>query len=81
MRSGSNSLGTRCATCIEELDWVASAGVRLPEVGLVLFGDVFVTPHGAPEELPAKIRDAVDTARAIKRRLHDMTVTVLDTRK
>jgi hypothetical protein len=67
---------------MEELDWVASAGVRLREVGHVFFGEVFVTPHGhgAPAELPAKIRHAVETARAINWRLHDVTVTVVDER-
>ena len=64
--------------CIEDLDWVASANLRLREVGHVFFAEVFVTPHGAPTGLPAKIRHSVDTARAINWRLYNVTVTVLD---
>ena len=50
---------------IEDLDWVASASVRLREVGHVFYGEVFVTPRRSPANLPAKIRHAVETARAI----------------
>ena len=44
---------------------MASAGVRLREVGHVFYGEVFVTPRRLPANLPAKIRHAVETARAI----------------
>jgi cation diffusion facilitator family transporter len=77
-QTGPEPLADSLRACIEELDWVASAGVRLREVGHVFFGEVFVTPRGTPEELPAKIRHAVQTARALNWRLHDVTVTVLD---
>ena len=77
-QSGPEPLAEALRACIEDLDWVASANVRLREVGHVFFGEVFVTPHGAPTGLPAKIRHAVDTARAINWRLYDVTVTVLD---
>lgn len=77
-QSGPEPLADALRARIEELDWVASASVRLREVGHVFFGEVFVTPRGASAELPAKIRDAVDTARALNWRLHDVTVTVLD---
>jgi divalent metal cation (Fe/Co/Zn/Cd) transporter len=79
-RSGPEPLADALRQCIEELDWVASAGVRLREVGHVFFGEVFVTPRGTQVDLPAKIRGAVETARAINWRLHDVTVTVLDDR-
>lgn len=77
-QSGPEPLAEELRQCIEELDWVANAGVRLREVGHVFFGEVFVTPDGVPQELPAKIRHAVEIARAINWRLHDVTVTVLD---
>jgi divalent metal cation (Fe/Co/Zn/Cd) transporter len=77
-RSGPEPLPDELRACIERLDWVASATVRLREVGHVFFGDVFVTPRGSPEDLPAKIRRAVEDAKSINWRLHDVTITVLD---
>ena len=47
-------------------------------MGHVFLGEVFVTAHGAPPDLPAKIGQAVATGRAINWRLHDVTVTLLD---
>jgi divalent metal cation (Fe/Co/Zn/Cd) transporter len=64
--------------CVESLDWVARADVRLRESGHVFFGEVFVTPRGAPTDLPARIRHAVDAARRLNWRLHDVTITVLN---
>ncbi|HUE85825.1 MAG TPA: hypothetical protein VMO26_07070 [Vicinamibacterales bacterium] len=60
---------------------MASASVRLREVGHVFLGEVFVTPRGSPANLPARIRHAVDAARAINWRLHDVTITVLEERQ
>jgi divalent metal cation (Fe/Co/Zn/Cd) transporter len=77
-RSGPEPLPDELRAYIEGLDWVASATVRLREVGHVFFGDVFVTPRGSLEDLPAKIRRAVEDAKSINWRLHDVTITVLD---
>lgn len=76
-QSGPEPLADALRDRIERIDWVASAEIRLREVGHVFFGEVFVTPRGTPEELPARIRHAVDIARALNWRLHDVTVTVL----
>ena len=76
-QSGPEPLADRLRECIERLDWVATAEIRLREVGHVFFGEVFVTPRGTPADLPDRIREAVDTARALNWRLHDVTVTVL----
>jgi divalent metal cation (Fe/Co/Zn/Cd) transporter len=78
-RSGPEPLPDELRAYIEGLDWVASATVRLREVGHVFFGDVFVTTRGSLEDLPAKIRRAVEDAKSINWRLHDVTITVLDT--
>jgi divalent metal cation (Fe/Co/Zn/Cd) transporter len=80
-QSGPEPLADVLRECIEELDWVASASVRLREVGHVFFGEVFVRPRETPADLPTKIRQAVETARALNWRLHDVTVTVLDERQ
>lgn len=77
-RSSPEPLPDELHAYIEGLDWVASATVRLREVGHVFFGEVCVTPHGSLEDLPAKIRRAVEDAKSINWRLHDVTITVLD---
>jgi cation diffusion facilitator family transporter len=77
-QSGPEPLADVLRERIEQLDWVATAAVRLREVGHVFFGEVFVTPHGVPDNLPARIRHAVDTARAINWRVYDVTITVLN---
>jgi cation diffusion facilitator family transporter len=79
-QSGPEPLAERLRERMEQLAWVSSAEVRLREAGHVFFGEVFVTPIGDADDLPAKIRDAVDTARALNWRLHDVTVTVLSPR-
>jgi divalent metal cation (Fe/Co/Zn/Cd) transporter len=76
--SGIEPLPDELRACMEELDWVASATVRMREVGHVFFGEVFVTPRGLPENLPAKIRQAMEHAKSINWRLHDITITVLE---
>ncbi|HEX8310339.1 MAG TPA: cation diffusion facilitator family transporter [Chthoniobacteraceae bacterium] len=63
---------------LEQLDWVARAEVRLRECGHLFFGEAFITPRGAVPDLPAKIRLAVDEAKAINWRLHDVTITLVD---
>jgi divalent metal cation (Fe/Co/Zn/Cd) transporter len=80
-QSGPEPLAEALRQRVEELDWVARAEVRLRESGHVFFGEVFVTPIGRRDDLPSKIRDAVDIARAINWRLHDVTFTVLDARR
>jgi hypothetical protein len=77
-QSGPEPLADVLRQRVEELEWVARADVRLRESGHVFFGEVFVTPSGRSDDLPSKIRDAVDMARAINWRLHDVTFTVLD---
>jgi divalent metal cation (Fe/Co/Zn/Cd) transporter len=77
-RSGPEPLMDELRSRMEQLDWVERADVRLREVGHVFFGEVFVTPRRGATDLPAKIRDALEEARAINWRLHDVTVTVLE---
>ena len=77
-QSGPEPLADTLRQRIEQLDWVDTVSVRMREVGHVFFGEVFVTPRGTPSDLPSKIRHAVDIARALNWRLHDVTVTVLN---
>ena len=77
-RSGPEPLSEQLREFIDGLEWVADASVRLREVGHVFFGEVFVTPRGAPADLPGKIRRAVSESKKLNWRLHDVTITVLD---
>lgn len=77
-RTGPEPLVKELRRCIEELDWVEQAEVRLREVGHVFFGEVFVTPRAGVADLPAKIRDAVAVALSLNWRLHDVTITPLE---
>ena len=76
-QSGPETIADALRARIEHFDWVERADIRLREVGHVFFGEVFVTPRGQPEDLPARIRAAIDAAREINWRLHDVTLTVL----
>ena len=75
-RSGPEPMPEELRQHMERLDWVEEASVRLREVGHVFFGEVFVTPKGTPDDLPAKIQSAVKETKAINWRLHDVTITV-----
>jgi cation diffusion facilitator family transporter len=77
-QTGSEPLAGLVRGCIEQLDWVERAEVRLREVGHVFFGEVFVKPRGQFVDLPVKIAHAAASVRRLNWRLHDVTVTVLD---
>lgn len=77
-RSGPEPLPEELKRRIERLDWVERASIRMREVGHVFFGEVFVKPNGVYEDLPAKIERAIEDAKSINWRLHDVTITVLD---
>jgi len=76
-RSGPEPLSEELRAHLLKLDWVAEVGVRLREVGHVFFGEVFIIPQDNPSDLPAKIQQAVEDAKSINWRLHDVTITVL----
>jgi divalent metal cation (Fe/Co/Zn/Cd) transporter len=77
-RSGPEPLIDELRSYMERIDWVEHAEVRLREVGHVFFGEVFVTPRPTTTDLPARIRQARDEAKSINWRLHDLTITVLE---
>jgi cation diffusion facilitator family transporter len=77
-RSGPDTLPEELRDWMEELDWVGEAHVRLREVGHVFFGEVFITPRGTVNDLPAHLRDATERAKQLNWRLHDVTITVID---
>jgi divalent metal cation (Fe/Co/Zn/Cd) transporter len=77
-QSGPDPIVEQLRAHMEGLDWVEHAEVRLREVGHVFFGEVFVVPSRLDDDLPARIRDAVEQATSTNWRLHDITVTVID---
>ncbi|MFL6230863.1 MAG: cation transporter [Pyrinomonadaceae bacterium] len=58
---------------LEQLDWVASARVRLREDGDVLTGEAFVVPRDE-HDLLERLEQASDLAHSLDWRLHDVNV-------
>lgn len=58
-RSGPEPAIGKLRVYVQRLGWVETASFRLREVGHLLFGEVFVTPRGDPDNLPARIDRAV----------------------
>lgn len=74
-RSEPDPLPAQLQRYLTGLDWVADAEVRLREVGHVYFGEAFVIPRDNTPNLPERIADAMEDAKAIDWRLHDLTIT------
>jgi divalent metal cation (Fe/Co/Zn/Cd) transporter len=72
-QSGFETLPEELARHMEALDWVQAAEVRLREDGHVFFGEVFVVPR-TTEGLVEKIERAVDHAKSLNWRIHDVTI-------
>jgi len=75
-RSGPEPIMEELKRWAEGLEWVDAAEVRLREVGHVFFAEVFVRPRTS-ERLPERIAGAVEEAKRLNWRLHDVTITAL----
>jgi divalent metal cation (Fe/Co/Zn/Cd) transporter len=75
--SGPEPLPEQLAERLRQLDWVDAAEVRLREDGHVFFGEAYVVPRDGRASA-AQIAQAVDHARPVNWRLHDLTVTLVD---
>ena len=71
--SGLEPLPEELERRLEGLDWVERAEVRLREDGHVFFGEAYIVPRGGPAEAD-QIASAVDYAKTLNWRLHDLTV-------
>jgi divalent metal cation (Fe/Co/Zn/Cd) transporter len=71
--SGLEPLPEELERRLVELDWVEKAEVRLREDGHVFFGEAYIVPGGARAGAD-QIANAVDHAKALDWRLHDLTV-------
>lgn len=76
-RSGPELLPDELRDAMRELDWVEDAAVRLRETGHVFYGEVFIQPRASASDLPRRIREAAETARALNWRIRDVTVMVV----
>lgn len=75
--SGLDPMPERIAELLRGLDWVAAVEVRMREEGHVFIGEAFVVPR-SPEDLVARIADAVARARAVDWRMYDLTIMPVD---
>ena len=76
-RSGPEPLPDELRKAMQELDWVEDAAVRLREIGHVFYGEVFIQPRAAVDDLPRRIAEAADKARSLNWRIRDVTVMVV----
>jgi divalent metal cation (Fe/Co/Zn/Cd) transporter len=76
--SGFETLPDRLRRRMQDLPWVEKAEVRLREAGHVFFGEVFVQPRADAKDLPGLVREAMEHAKELDWRLHDVTVTPVD---
>jgi cation diffusion facilitator family transporter len=72
-RDDVDPLRDKLVSMLQELDWVEEAEVRLREEGQVYFGEAFVVPSDSAN-LPAKIQDALERARDLDWRIHDLAI-------
>lgn len=56
------------------LDWVAEARVRMRDEGHIFIGEALVVPKPATPDLPVRIEQAVDAAKALDWRVHELTI-------
>jgi divalent metal cation (Fe/Co/Zn/Cd) transporter len=73
-RSGPEPLPDQLRNAMQELDWVENAAVRLREIGHVFYGEVFIQPRAAADDLPRRIDEAAEKARSLNWRIRDVTV-------
>jgi len=66
-------LRDKLVSMLQELDWVEETEVRLREEGQVYFGEAFVVPSDSAN-LTAKIEDALERARDLDWRIHDLAI-------
>jgi cation diffusion facilitator family transporter len=72
-RDDVDPLRDKLVSMLQELDWVEEAEVRLREEGQVYFGEAFVVPSDSAN-LTAKIEDALERARDLDWRIHDLAI-------
>lgn len=60
------------------LDWVRKAEVRMREDGRVFFGEAYVVPCDGRDAI-ARAQAAVEAAKAVNWRVHDLAVMLVDT--
>jgi hypothetical protein len=56
------------------LDWVEEVDLRLREEGQVYFGEALVVPSDEID-IPEKVEDALERARDLDWRIHDLALT------
>jgi divalent metal cation (Fe/Co/Zn/Cd) transporter len=70
----SDPLRDKLASMLRDLDWVEDVDLRLREEGQVYFGEALVVPSDETN-LPEKVGDALERARDLDWRIHDLALT------
>ena len=73
-QSGPEQLPEEVRSLLEKMDWVERAEVRMREEGHVFIGEAFVIPRAGTEELVTRLNQAVDEAKALDWRVHDLVI-------
>jgi divalent metal cation (Fe/Co/Zn/Cd) transporter len=72
--SGPDPLPDQVRAMLEQLEWVEQAEVRLREEGHIFMGQAFVVPRRGTGDLVERLARAVDQARALDWRMHDLVI-------
>jgi cation diffusion facilitator family transporter len=72
-RDDVDPLRDKLVSMLQNLDWVDETEVRLREEGQVYFGEAFVVPSDTAN-LTAKIEAALEQARGLDWRIHDLAI-------
>jgi divalent metal cation (Fe/Co/Zn/Cd) transporter len=67
-------LRDKLASMLRDLDWVEDVELRLREEGQVYFGEALVIPSDETD-IPEKVEDALERARDLDWRIHDLALT------
>ncbi len=77
--SGPEPWPDRVRDTLAALPWVQHAEVRMRESGHVFYGEAFLLVRPGTDDVPARLQEAEDAARALNWRVHDLVVTALPT--
>jgi len=72
--TGPEPLVDQVRDLLEQLEWVEQAEVRLREKGHIFMGEAFVVPRRGTDDLVGRLARAVEQARALDWRIHDLVI-------
>jgi divalent metal cation (Fe/Co/Zn/Cd) transporter len=73
-QKGPEALPDEVRALLEGMDWVEKAEVRFREQGHIFVGEAFVVARAGTEDLVGKLSEAVQEARALDWRMHELVI-------